>query len=200
MNKQEFLAELRKRLSGLPQADIEERIVFYSEMIDDRTEEGSTEEEAVSAIGFVNDVVSQIFSETPLTKLVKEKVKPNRALKAWEIALLILGSPIWLPLLLAAAIIVLAVYIVIWSVIITLYAVDLTFAAGGIAGIAAILTYIANGNVPGALLFFGAGFVSAGLAILLFFGFNQITKYILLLSRKFLLNIKALFIRKGEVQ
>ena len=39
MNKQEFLAELRKRLSGLPQADIEERIVFYSEMIDDRTEE-----------------------------------------------------------------------------------------------------------------------------------------------------------------
>ena len=77
MNKQEFLAELRKRLSGLPQADIEERIVFYSEMIDDRTEEGSTEEEAVSAIGFVDDVVSQIFSETPLTKLVKEKVKPE---------------------------------------------------------------------------------------------------------------------------
>ena len=200
MNKQEFLAELRKSLSGLPQADIEERIVFYSEMIDDRTEEGSTEEGAVAAIGSVDDVVSQIFSETPLTKLVKEKVKPNRALKAWEIALLILGSPIWLPLLLAAAIIVLAVYIVIWSVIITLYAVDLTFAAGGIAGIAAILTYIANGNIPGALLFFGAGFVSAGLAILLFFGFNQITKYILLLSRKFLLNIKALFIRKGEVQ
>ena len=200
MNKQEFLAELRKRLSGLPQADIEERIVFYSEMIDDRTEEGSTEEEAVSAIGFVDDVVSQIFSDIPLTKLVKEKVKPNRALKAWEIVLLILGSPVWLPLLLAAAIIVLAVYIVIWSVIITLYAVDLTFAAGGIAGIAAILTYIANGNIPGALLFFGAGFVSAGLAILLFFGFNQITKYILLLSRKFLLNIKALFIRKGEVQ
>lgn len=40
MSKQEFLAELRKALSGLPQGDIEDRLTFYSEMIDDRMEEG----------------------------------------------------------------------------------------------------------------------------------------------------------------
>ena len=39
MTKQEFLAELRRGLSGLPQNDIEERLNFYSEMIDDRMEE-----------------------------------------------------------------------------------------------------------------------------------------------------------------
>ncbi len=33
MNKQEFLTDLRKALSGLPQDDIEERIAFYGEMI-----------------------------------------------------------------------------------------------------------------------------------------------------------------------
>ena len=44
MNKQEFLAGLRKGLSGLPQEDIEERLLFYSEMIDDRIEEGMEEE------------------------------------------------------------------------------------------------------------------------------------------------------------
>ena len=36
MHKQEFLAQLRKGLSGLPQADIEERLTFYSEMLEDR--------------------------------------------------------------------------------------------------------------------------------------------------------------------
>ena len=36
MNKQEFLTQLRQGLSGLPQDDIEKRLTFYSEMIDDR--------------------------------------------------------------------------------------------------------------------------------------------------------------------
>ena len=44
MNKQEFLAELRKGLSGLPQDDIEERLIFYDEMLEDRIEEGLSEE------------------------------------------------------------------------------------------------------------------------------------------------------------
>ena len=33
MNKQEFLAQLRKELTGLPKDDIDERLTFYSEMI-----------------------------------------------------------------------------------------------------------------------------------------------------------------------
>ena len=36
MLKTEFLTELQNGLSGLPQADIDERLSFYSEMIDDR--------------------------------------------------------------------------------------------------------------------------------------------------------------------
>ena len=36
MNKQEYIALLRKGLTGLPQEDIEERAAFYGEMIDDR--------------------------------------------------------------------------------------------------------------------------------------------------------------------
>lgn len=96
MNKQEFLAELRKGLHGLPQNDIEERLTFYNEMIDDRMEEGLTEDAAVSEIGTVNEVISQIVTETPLSKIVKEKVRPKRTLRVWEIVLLALGSPIWL--------------------------------------------------------------------------------------------------------
>lgn len=36
MNKQEFLSSLRKQLPNLPRQDVNERIAFYSEMIDDR--------------------------------------------------------------------------------------------------------------------------------------------------------------------
>ena len=85
MKKEEFLSELESRLSGLPSEDINERIEFYSEAIDDRMEEGLSEEEAVSQIGSVDEVVNQIASETPLSNLIKEKISRRKKLKAWEI-------------------------------------------------------------------------------------------------------------------
>lgn len=200
MNKPEFFAALRQGLSGLPQEDIDNSIEYYGEMIDDRMEDGLTEEEAVLAIGSVEEIVSQILSETPLSKLVKAKVRPNRALKVWEIVLLILGSPVWLPLLLAAASVLLAVYVVFWAVILSLYAVDLSFAAGGVAGVLGSLLYLPSGNAAGGVLFVGMGFVCAGIAILLFFCFQQITKALLLVSKKTLLGMKSCFLRKGAAQ
>ena len=116
MRKQEFLSQLQKGLIGLPQEDIEEQLVFYSEMIEDRIEEGLPEEEAVAAIGPVEEVVSQIVAETPFSKLVKERIKPKRALRAWEIVLLVLGSPLWLSLLIGAFAVLLGVYISVFSV------------------------------------------------------------------------------------
>ena len=73
MTKLEFLESLEKGLSGLPKNDIDERIAFYSEIIDDRIEEGLSEEDAVSKIGKIDEVISQIIADTPINKLVKEK-------------------------------------------------------------------------------------------------------------------------------
>lgn len=94
MNKQEFLTQLRKGLSGLPQNDIEERLMFYSEMIEDQMEDGVSEEEAISTIGSVDEIVAQVVAETPLVKIAKERIKSKRRLRAGEIVLLVLGSPI----------------------------------------------------------------------------------------------------------
>ena len=44
MNKQEFLAKLQTNLSGLPEKEVQDSLGFYSEMIDDRMEEGLSEE------------------------------------------------------------------------------------------------------------------------------------------------------------
>ena len=59
MTKLEFLSALGKGLSGLPQDEVEERLNFYSEMIDDRMEEGLPEEEAVAQIGAVDEIVDE---------------------------------------------------------------------------------------------------------------------------------------------
>lgn len=200
MNKQEFLAELRKELHGLPQNDIEERLTFYNEMIDDRMEEGLTEDAAVSEIGTVNEVVSQIVTETPLSKIVKEKVRPKRTLRVWEIVLLALGSPIWLSLLIAAFAVIFAVYVTAWSVIVALWASELALAASSIGSIlsAVIFAFQVNGIVAIAVL--GAGIAFAGLSIFLFFGCKETTKGILFLTKKMILGIKSLFIGKENIK
>ena len=64
MNKKEFLAALRAGLAGLPEADVQHWLDFYSEIIDDRMEEGMTESEAVADVGSVHTIVTQILSET----------------------------------------------------------------------------------------------------------------------------------------
>ena len=154
MNKQEFLAQLREGLNGLPQEDIDERIAFYGEMIDDRLEDGLTEEEAVEAIGTTDEVVAQIIADTPLTKLVKERVKPKRKLKVWEIVLIAAGSPVWVPLLIGAAAVAFALYVILWAIVVLLWTVDLALAV------------CLPGCAFSAALFFGQGYGASGFATL----------------------------------
>lgn len=199
MNKQEFLTALQEGLKGLPQADIQHRIEFYREMIEDRMEDGMSEEEAVAALGPVRDIVAQILSETPLPRLVRERVKPKRPIRAWEIVLLVLGSPVWVPLLFAGILVVLACYAVLWSCIITLYAVDLTAALGGLAGLVSSLLLSSSGGLPDRIFLFGSGLACLGLSVLLFFVFNRISVWILRLSKKALLALKFRFIQKEAV-
>lgn len=200
MNKQEFLDELKKGLSGLPQNDIKERLIFYSEMIDDRMEEGFTEEEAVSGIGAVDEIAAQIIAETSLSKLVKEKVRPKRALRVWEIVLLILGSPIWLSLLIAVFAVISAVYITVWSVIVALWAVEFALAASALGGALSAVIIIVKVKVISGIAMLGAGIACAGLSIFLFFGCKAITKGLLFLTKKMILGIKSIFIKKENAE
>ena len=193
MNKQDFLIALRKGLSGLPQDEIEERLTFYGEMIDDRIEEGLSEEDAVSAVGSAEEIVNHAVEDIPLVKIAKERIKPKRRLKAWEIVLLALGSPIWLSLGIAAAAVILSVYISLWAV----FASFIICAAGSVpAGI----IFIKNANkISGAVMLLG-GIVCAGLSIFMFFGCKAVTKGILILTKKIALRIKSCFIRKENAK
>ena len=198
MGKQEFLAQLRKGLAGLPQEDIEERLNFYGELLDDQMEEGLSEAEAVAAIGPVDEIVRQVIADTPLVRIAKERIRPKRRLGAWEIVLLVLGSPVWLSLGIAAGAVVLSLYIALWSVIAALWSVFGAFAICGVAGIPACVLFAVNRSVRLGLAALAAGLVCAGLAILLFFGCLIVTKGVLRLTKQAAIGIKNGFIGRED--
>lgn len=199
MYKEVFLSKLESGLSGLPRDDISERLTFYGEMIDDRIEDGLSEADAVAEIGSVDSVIEQILADTPLKKLVRKRVKPTRSLKAWEIVLIVLSSPVWLSLLIAAVAVVAAVYIVLWSVDLTLWAIDASAAALAVGGVLSGMIFLMQGNTTTSVALIGAGIFFAGLTVFCTYGCIAGTKGIVLLTEKTAIGIKALFVRKGKV-
>ena len=196
MNKQDFLARLRKGLCGLPQDEIEQRLTFYGEMLDDRMEDGLSEEEAVAAIGDVDDIVRQTVAEIPLSKLAKERMKPKRSLRAWEIVLLVLGSPIWLSLGIAAVAVIFSLYIVLWAVLVSLWAVFGSLAVCAVGSVPLCVIFASHGSGASGLAVLSAGAVCAGLAIFMFFGCTASTKGTLIITKKFAIWLKRSFIKK----
>ena len=196
MNREEFLASLRSALAGLPEGDIDGTLEYYAELIDDRAEEGVPEAEAVSALGSPEEIAREILLDLPMTKLVKAKMKPKRSLRGWEIALIIIGFPLWLPILLAVGAVILAVYVSLWSVVVSLFAVALSFAAGALAAVAGGFVFLRG--LGGVLLGVGAGLVCAGLAILFWLLSVQAAKGMAGLGKVIWRGIKACFVGKKK--
>ena len=190
MTKQEFLAALKIGLSCLPQEDIAERLNFYSEMIDDRIEDGLSEEDAVQEMGDIYEITSQIIADVPLGKLIKQKIKPKRRLGAWEITLLVLGSPLWLSLLIAAISVIFSLFAAFWSVIVSLWAVFVSLAACALGVLIGASILAINGHALTGAAMVGASFVCAGLSIFFFFLCKAATKGAFYLTKSAVFLIK----------
>ena len=196
MKREEFLEQLRKSLQGLPKEDIEDRINFYNESISDRMEDGKTEEEAIADIGSVDEVVKKVANETPLNKLVKERIRPKRRLRGWEIAIIASTFPFWLPFLITFLVLLFVGFILIWTGVIVAYSVETGLVASSMMGIAGFTASFMNGNFN--TYYLGISLASFGAAILLGFGCVGITKANIKLSKLIVLGIKSWFIRKGD--
>lgn len=163
MNRVKFIQTLRKHLSELPAYEVEKSVNYFNEMIDDRIEEGMTEEEAVADIGDVRLVAERILDEErPLLEQLKSQIMPKKGLSGWVIALLILGAPLWLSLLLAAGLLFLAVCLIALAV----WVVALAFTVQGGATIISSLFRIGDGVLP-VLATLSVGLIMVGLGILL---------------------------------
>lgn len=188
---------LDSRLSLIGVIDKEDTLEYYSEMIDDLTEDGMSEEDAVSSLGDIDEIISKIISETTIAELVKARVKPNRALKVWEIILLILGFPLWFPLIIAFFVIFLSIYIVIWSVVLSLYSAVVSLFASGVGLIGGmVIIILTSGFSPAILFLFGIMLGCCGVGILLLIGTNQVARGVIWLSKKILFAVKSCFVKK----
>ena len=197
MDKETFLRELEQRLGALSQSEREKSLAFYAEMIDDMTEEGCTEEEAVARLGPVQKIAEDVLLDAPITTLVKARAKRSHRLRGWEIVLIVVGSVVWLPLLIALLCTVFCVYAAIWAVIIAVFGVVLALGLSALA-IPFMLLFAADfvAGPAGITMGIGAMLVLGGLAVLVFVGAWKLAKCLGKLAGAFGRWIKRLFIRK----
>lgn len=197
MTKADFLQLLERALAQLPEEERRQNLEYYSELLDDMLEEGMTEAEATAKLGSPGQIAQSILQEMPLSKLVSTRMKPQSGWTPLAIILTVVGSPVWVPLLLAAAAVVLGLFVSIWALGLAAVAVVLGLAvivvAAPIVAIrAAVLT------LPLGLILLGAGLVLLGLCVLGGLMAVELCKLLWQLTVWLGHKIKGLFIRKEE--
>lgn len=192
--KNEFLEELKRLLSSLPAGEIEKQVSYYSELLDDMVEDGMSEAQAVEKLGPPREIADSILSETAVPPAGEPRTRP-RGLSVISIVLLVLGFPLWFPLLVAFFAVLLAVYIVIWAVVLVLFAAALSVAVCTLAFFVLFFLRLGTG-LPGALMLLGTAIVCAGLTIPVYFVALYAAKLIIRVSVAIARWVRSLFVRK----
>lgn len=201
MNKETFLNDLRAGLSSLPESEQNKALSFYAESIDDRVEDGLTEGEAVESLGKIEDIIKEILVEMPLASLIQNKIKESRAKtkhKTLWMALAICGFPVWLPLSIAFACVILAVYLTLWAVAASLFATVVAFAAAGVLGILAGIILWMKQDVVTGIAILGMGVAAVGLFLTTIKPLLWLCKKFAGLTTLFWKKVKTLFLSKKE--
>jgi uncharacterized membrane protein len=198
MKKYDFLKKLEELLGELPRCDIDSSVEYYSEMIDDKIDEGLSEEEAVCAIGTPEKVAEGILAESPVQKSAPERIKTKRKISGGEITLLILGFPLWFPLLIAALAVVFAIVISLWSVVVSLWA---TFAALIVSSVACLIVSIIGiltGQFVHGLALLASALIVGGISLFVFIGCKAVNRVMWWLTKVICIGIKRIFVGRGK--
>ena len=197
MTKADFLRLLERALMQLSEEERRKNLEYYSELLDDMMEEGMTEAEATARLGSPNQIAQNILQEMPLGKLVSTRMKPKSGWTPLAIVLAVVGSPVWVPLLLAGVAVMLAVFVSIWALGFAVVAVVLVLAVAVVAApIIAIRAAVLT--LPLGLMLLGAGLVLLGLCVLGGMMAVELCKLLWQLTVWLAHKIKGLFIRKEE--
>ena len=197
MTKADFLRLLERALMQLSEEERQKNLEYYSELLDDMMEEGMTEAEATAKLGSPNQIAQSILQEMPLGKLVSTRMKPRSGWTPLAIVLAVVGSPVWVPLLLLAAALVLSLFVSIWALGVAAVAVVVGLAVAVVAApILAIRAAVLT--LPLGLLLLGGGLVLLGLCVLGGLMAVELCKLLWQLTVWLVHKIKGLFIRKEE--
>ena len=195
MSRDAFIGELRHRMAGLPQETVERTVEYYGELIADSVEDGLTEEEAVARLGSLDEIVASVVKDTPLAQIVQTRVREGKkkGISGWVILLLVLGAPVWLPVLIAVLAVLFALFIALWAVVIALWAVVAAVILTGLVAMVAGVVELCRLHLPQGLVLLGGGLVCLGLCALLFLLMKLITVGTGKLCKWLWVGVKSLF-------
>ena len=198
MNKTQFCALLENKLKPyLSPKEMYKTLNFFEEMIDDRIDEGLSEEEAVSQLGNIDIIVDQILDEHNIekkqTKLVWRFV-PRKIPTELGFIITILLLPVWITIFALGASLFIVILSIIFSIVLTIIAIFI----GGILLILKSPFYlIYERNISYFLDTLGFGFVNTGIGLIGIYWLLKIHKK----SRRDGVSIRTIFVKifKKEV-
>ena len=171
MEKREFLRRLSRALSPLTREERARMLEYYAEMIDDRVEQGENEAAVIAGLGDIRQLADGLVADAASRGELRQGPKPLPTV------LIVLGSPIWLVLLVCLAVVILCIYVVAWVVVVTLLFTVFSLELAGVFGIFRLFLFLGE-NPASAFFVFGAGTVCAGLGLLLAFPVIQLAKWL----------------------
>ena len=124
-------------------------------------------------------------NDIPDTTLVAPSYGKTVSKHKWSTAAIILaivGAPIWLPLLIAAAAVVLSVFIVIWVLVLVLFVVAVSVFIAAVAVVAAAI--LRAGSFGEVTMLLGVALFCTGVAVLVFVAAIYAAKGVALLTAK----------------
>lgn len=194
MNKTQFCALLGNKLKPyLSPKEMYKTLNFFEEMIDDRIDEGLSEEEAVSQLGDINIIIDQILDEHNIgkkqTKLVWRFIP-----RELGFIITVLLLPAWITIFSLIASLFIVILSIIFSIVLSIIAIFI----GGILLILKSPFYlIYERNISYFLDTLGFGFVISGAGLI---GIDWLIK-IYKKSRQNGINIRTIFVKifKKEV-
>ena len=193
MTKAEYLERLRACLGQMPPEEKEKQLAYYEELLDDMLEDGLAEQEATAQLGAPETVAAELMAEMPMAALVKSRVRAGGRPSALTVVLLVLGAPLWLPLLLAACTVLLSLLITLWALGL---GIGVTVPAVGLGAIAlGVGTLLSRAALP-LLMALGAIVGGAGVLLLGALLFGAIVCATARLSRAIWRGCKKLLIRQ----
>ncbi len=196
MTKREFLAKGRKALSHLPKEELEERLAFYGEMIDDRMEEGLSETDAVMQILKSEETVAHLFLDESFEEEKDEEKKGVG--EGAKTALIVAGSPLWFALTVAAVVLWISLAATAFSVVVAVWSVFISFAVTAPVSVLGGIGIALFGRPLAGAAMVGVGLICAGLAVFTYYGAKAVGKGGWWLVKKSVAAVKKCFEKKEK--
>ena len=195
MNKQEYLEKLRRALAQMPPEELEKQIAYYDELISDMCEDGLSEPEATARLGDPAAVAEELLAALPLGTLVKTRIRSESKPSVLIIVLLVLGFPVWFPLIVSAGAVILSLLITLWALVISFGAVVLSLGLSAIAIPIALVSGFLEGSP---LMLMGLALAAAGVCVLGALALPSVFRGAVRICRAVGRGIKSIFIIKEK--